>query len=695
MASITPPSRPIGHNDASTSYFVKTVCLQNWWLIKAENEFDGRRLGIAGQTSREHQAVREFKSAPILKRHDIFTLETVDGVFILMEGFINEDRTKENGFPPEVFNHFVFGFPPLWEEYAKKWCGKEPTDEDASMNQSLGRISTDPGEIHSHEDASEKSTSSFREGDIFRSQDNLVDSSTLAVNPSDAEVHSLEDASEKSTSSFREGDISRSQDNLVDSSTLAVNPSDAEIHSLEDASEKSTFSFREGDISRSQENLVDSSTLAVNPSDAEIHSLEDASEKSTFSFREGDISRSQENSVDSSTLAANPSDAEIHSLEDASEKSTSSFREGDISRSQDNLGDSSTLAVNLSISAGAEHGSLQELSPGKKTLEENTFMSNSPNRTLEIENTNDSSPIVAEKELPGSLEQVDNHKQTSLTTHTTSKKKKVTVKSSNSKRVKLCASTRSRSSRTLEVENTTYSSPIVAEKELPGSPEQTGNHKQTSLTTNTMSKKKKVTVKSSNSKCAKLCASTRSRTLEVENTNYSSPIVAEKELPGSPEHVDNHEQTSLTTNTMSKKKKLTVKSSNSKRVKLCTSTGQQARPVTRASTRKDVLVAEASCLPKNNSKINGTVRSSVRFAVAEGNVDSDTVVNKTVKHATNSTRSLKKTKRKLQYESPHTPKRTLVSPGSSSPKRSRSGRQVKTFIRRRRIALTPLKWSTI
>ncbi|KAA3455082.1 Inositol 1,4,5-trisphosphate receptor type 3 [Gossypium australe] len=74
-------------NDSS-SYFQKTVCLHDWWLIKAEKEFEGKRLSVAGSTSIESKAFRLFTSAPI------------------------------------VFTHFFIGFPPYWEKYAKEFLGE-------------------------------------------------------------------------------------------------------------------------------------------------------------------------------------------------------------------------------------------------------------------------------------------------------------------------------------------------------------------------------------------------------------------------------------------------------------------------------------------------------------------------------------------------------------------------------------------
>ncbi|RXH86007.1 hypothetical protein DVH24_017060 [Malus domestica] len=49
-----------------------------------------------------HEARREFSSAPISKRFDIFTLETLDGICVAIIGFISEQNTIENGIPSEV-----------------------------------------------------------------------------------------------------------------------------------------------------------------------------------------------------------------------------------------------------------------------------------------------------------------------------------------------------------------------------------------------------------------------------------------------------------------------------------------------------------------------------------------------------------------------------------------------------------------
>ncbi|XP_007027063.2 PREDICTED: uncharacterized protein LOC18597787 isoform X2 [Theobroma cacao] len=115
--------------DGGSSYFQKTVSLHDWWLVKADKDFEGKRLAVAGSTSRELEAVRLFTSAPIVKRYDVFTLETADGICVCIKGFINRHRTEENGFSSEVFTHFSFGFPPYWEEYAKKCLGENGTTD--------------------------------------------------------------------------------------------------------------------------------------------------------------------------------------------------------------------------------------------------------------------------------------------------------------------------------------------------------------------------------------------------------------------------------------------------------------------------------------------------------------------------------------------------------------------------------------
>ncbi|GAV62706.1 SANTA domain-containing protein [Cephalotus follicularis] len=112
--------------DGSSSIFQKTVSLQDWWLSKAVNDFGEKQLAVAGFTSRELQLpVRLFTSAPIVKRYDVFTLETSDGICVRLNGFMNKSRARENGFPSEASKYFVFGFPIYWETCAEKFLVEE------------------------------------------------------------------------------------------------------------------------------------------------------------------------------------------------------------------------------------------------------------------------------------------------------------------------------------------------------------------------------------------------------------------------------------------------------------------------------------------------------------------------------------------------------------------------------------------
>ncbi|KAI7746108.1 hypothetical protein M8C21_020896 [Ambrosia artemisiifolia] len=104
----------------SFSYFQKTVTLVDWWLTKPQSDHLSLTLGVAGLTSQQNRPIRCFSSAPILKVFDLFELETVDGVCVILQGFINEHRTLNNGFSPQVFEHFYIGFPPNWKDYCPK-----------------------------------------------------------------------------------------------------------------------------------------------------------------------------------------------------------------------------------------------------------------------------------------------------------------------------------------------------------------------------------------------------------------------------------------------------------------------------------------------------------------------------------------------------------------------------------------------
>ncbi|KAH0632323.1 hypothetical protein KY284_035109 [Solanum tuberosum] len=123
--------------NSSKSCFQPTVSLKDWWLIRAERDSQGRTLAVAGLTSREGQALRGFTSAPILKIYDVFNLETIDGICVVLKGFINKSCSEENGFPSEVIEQFLFGFPPQWETFNEKFLGRE-SKGNASASDALG-----------------------------------------------------------------------------------------------------------------------------------------------------------------------------------------------------------------------------------------------------------------------------------------------------------------------------------------------------------------------------------------------------------------------------------------------------------------------------------------------------------------------------------------------------------------------------
>ncbi|XP_020586528.1 uncharacterized protein LOC110028852 [Phalaenopsis equestris] len=105
----------------------KEVLLFEWWLMKAERDYNGRRLTVGGFTKRG-EAVGIFRSAPIIKRHDHCTLETADGINIKIQGTINKTRTIDNGFPLEACNAFLFGFPTAWDKFTEESSGNKSSN---------------------------------------------------------------------------------------------------------------------------------------------------------------------------------------------------------------------------------------------------------------------------------------------------------------------------------------------------------------------------------------------------------------------------------------------------------------------------------------------------------------------------------------------------------------------------------------
>ncbi|GFP94965.1 hypothetical protein PHJA_001640900 [Phtheirospermum japonicum] len=130
MASASTPHNHKHSGNMLNSHFNPTVYLSDWWLVKTEDDVQRRRLAVAGFASRGSHAMRVFSSAPILKRHNDFNIETTDGICVVFEGYINKVRTEQNGFPSNVYDHFVFGFPPYWKEYEENLMDKESSSED-------------------------------------------------------------------------------------------------------------------------------------------------------------------------------------------------------------------------------------------------------------------------------------------------------------------------------------------------------------------------------------------------------------------------------------------------------------------------------------------------------------------------------------------------------------------------------------
>ncbi|XP_026391852.1 kinetochore-associated protein KNL-2 homolog isoform X2 [Papaver somniferum] len=124
---------PIKNSNSSSSRYLPTVCLEDWWLLKSE---DGKRLCIGGLVLSENRAKRVFSSAPITKRHSLMSLKSADGINILIQGPINNSRSQENGFSPEVCSRFIVGFPFGWEDVADQCLDQESAGDGAPASMS-------------------------------------------------------------------------------------------------------------------------------------------------------------------------------------------------------------------------------------------------------------------------------------------------------------------------------------------------------------------------------------------------------------------------------------------------------------------------------------------------------------------------------------------------------------------------------
>ncbi|KAI3937922.1 hypothetical protein MKX01_027849, partial [Papaver californicum] len=103
------------------------VYLEDWWLIMSEKVIDGKRLAVEGFALREPRSMGVFSTAPIIKRYNICSLRTADGITIVTKGSINASRTLENGFSSEICSLFLLGFPYSWETYSNPRVEDEST----------------------------------------------------------------------------------------------------------------------------------------------------------------------------------------------------------------------------------------------------------------------------------------------------------------------------------------------------------------------------------------------------------------------------------------------------------------------------------------------------------------------------------------------------------------------------------------
>ncbi|KAF9596302.1 hypothetical protein IFM89_008828 [Coptis chinensis] len=105
----------------------KNVYLLEWWLLKAETDFNGKILAVGGFTyCGENEGTQIFSSKPIVKRTDTWTLQAADDMTIYITGSINKTRSSENGFSFEVCNRFDIGFPYDWQNFSNS--EKESSD---------------------------------------------------------------------------------------------------------------------------------------------------------------------------------------------------------------------------------------------------------------------------------------------------------------------------------------------------------------------------------------------------------------------------------------------------------------------------------------------------------------------------------------------------------------------------------------
>ncbi|KAK4801678.1 hypothetical protein SAY86_022165 [Trapa natans] len=108
----------------SPASWKKSVYLHKWWLERVNDQ----DLAVGGFTQRD-QRICLFRSAAVIQRCEITTLETADGMEIILSGLIDQHHSNENGFPNEVCHRFMLGFPLDWEKY-RNYHSREKLSED-------------------------------------------------------------------------------------------------------------------------------------------------------------------------------------------------------------------------------------------------------------------------------------------------------------------------------------------------------------------------------------------------------------------------------------------------------------------------------------------------------------------------------------------------------------------------------------
>ncbi|KAL4390351.1 hypothetical protein AHAS_Ahas03G0136400 [Arachis hypogaea] len=122
---------------------LKYVFMSDWWLAKPCLPLQGLAVGGIAYGQRE----RMFLSTVIAKRHEANVLETEDGVTLHFSSFINSSRSFQNGFPREVCEDFLLGFPDDWQKYTAHSFRAKCVDGDTGfceLNASLHKRAIDP-----------------------------------------------------------------------------------------------------------------------------------------------------------------------------------------------------------------------------------------------------------------------------------------------------------------------------------------------------------------------------------------------------------------------------------------------------------------------------------------------------------------------------------------------------------------------